>query len=91
MTAWDELLACSSLNIGDAWTLITHPNTGSGGTLITGESFLYKITEDLFTFNIKDDSLKVKIITDNIQTTLQTDSIGVSLSDDEIDYKDVTC
>ena len=32
MNAWQRLLAASSLAIGTAWDLITHPKTGGGGT-----------------------------------------------------------
>lgn len=32
MSAWSNLLAASSLAIGSAWDLITHPRTGGGGT-----------------------------------------------------------
>lgn len=34
MTAWTRLLAASSLAIGTAWDLITHPKTGGSGTVI---------------------------------------------------------
>ena len=37
MNAWQRLLAASSLAVGTAWDLITHPNTGgSGSTYNTG-------------------------------------------------------
>lgn len=35
MTAWQRLLAASSLAIGTAWDLITHPKTGCAGTVVS--------------------------------------------------------
>lgn len=35
MNAWQRLLAASSLAIGTAWDLITHPKTGGAGTVIS--------------------------------------------------------
>jgi len=34
MNAWQRLLAASSLAIGNAWDLITHPRTGGTGVII---------------------------------------------------------
>jgi hypothetical protein len=36
MSAWTRLLAASSLAIGSAWDLITHPLTGTGTPSATG-------------------------------------------------------
>lgn len=33
MSAWANLLAASSLAIGNAWDLITHPRTGTGSNV----------------------------------------------------------
>jgi hypothetical protein len=35
MSAWTRLLAASSLAIGSAWDLITHPGTGGGLSNVT--------------------------------------------------------
>lgn len=34
MNAWQRLLAASSLAIGTAWDLITHPKTGGAGLVV---------------------------------------------------------
>jgi len=34
MSAWTNLLAASSLAIGSAWDLITHPKTGGSGVIV---------------------------------------------------------
>ena len=36
MNAWQRLLAASTLAIGSAWDLITHPKLGSGVVVNTG-------------------------------------------------------
>jgi len=35
MNAWQRLLAASSLAIGTAWDLITHPKTGGAGVVVS--------------------------------------------------------
>lgn len=38
MSAWAKLLAASSLAIGTAWDLITHPRTGGAGTVLVSDA-----------------------------------------------------
>lgn len=37
MSAWDKLLAASSLALGTAWQLISSPRTGGGGTVLVAD------------------------------------------------------
>jgi len=85
MTAWDELLACSSLSSGDAWTLITHPKTGGGGTTLTGATYEYNLNEeriifavtesDKLTLNVKDQTTNTIIVDETIDLNIEEETL----------------
>jgi len=85
MTAWDELLACSSLSSGDAWTLITHPKTGGGGTVLMGTNYEYILTEDHITFEVTStDELTLNVTDEVITTDIVDDTIKLTIQEEEL-------
>lgn len=69
MSAWTKLLAASSLSLGTAWDLITHPRTGGTGTI-------YDQVQTVI-----DDSLITSALQDGtIQTSLSDYTISSSVS-----------
>ena len=66
MSAWDNLLAASSLALGTAWDLITHPITGgsgvivnNGATAVLAGGFSVSISDVTRTVSIADNSMAV--------------------------------
>ena len=76
MSAWTNLLAASSLAIGTAWDLITHPKTGGSGTIVVDA---ITMTADGPTTMTIDDSPVIVMFPDQPTMTVQGDS-AISLT-----------
>ena len=77
MNAWQRLLAASSLAIGTAWDLITHPKTGSGVVVNTGATMaltdnavLIALTDNRMGISISDSGFAVTVIDLPISTSI---------------------
>jgi len=73
MSAWDKLLAASSLLAGTAWQLISSPKTGGGGP----GSTVYVQQVDM---HLDDDTVSTVISTDVISVIWQDDAITSQLT-----------
>ncbi len=89
MTAWDELLACSSLSTGDAWTLITHPKTGGGGTTLTGATYEYTLNEEKVVFAITEsDVLQLNVTEQSTNTLIIDEAINLNIEEQTLVFKE---
>lgn len=71
MSAWQRLLAASSLAVGTAWDLITNPKTGGAGVVVnTGAVAL-----------VPDTSMSVAIADAGITVALVPLAVGVPVAD----------
>lgn len=72
MTAWQRLLAASSLAIGTAWDLITHPKTGSPGSGSANE---------VLTATFGGDSTEVDFPYTAVEAFVADDALDASIAD----------
>ena len=78
MNAWQRLLAASSLAIGTAWDLITHPRTGGSGVVVnngatvalTDNTVLIALTDNSMGISIADAGFAVTVIDLPISTSI---------------------
>ena len=89
MTAWDELLACSSLSLGDAWTLITHPKTSGGGTTLTGATYEYTLNEEKVVFAVTEsDALQLNVTEKSTNTLIVDEAINLNIEEQTLVFKE---
>jgi len=70
MSAWTNLLAASSLAIGSAWDLITHPRTGgSGGTVLVADA-VAMVADTLMSAAIDDTASSVTVTTNTVHAAV---------------------
>ncbi len=83
MNAWTRLLAASSLAIGTAWDLITHPKTGSGATVYV-EQIQSAVTDDTATAELQDATIQAQITDDAITSIVSVTDAQTDLPDNTI-------
>jgi len=71
MSAWTRLLAASSLAIGSAWDLITHPRTGGTGVVVNNGATAV-ISDNALTVALADASRAI-VVTDNPLSVVVSD------------------
>lgn len=84
MTAWQRLLAASSLAIGTAWDLITHPKTGGSGAMVYIEQIQSTVTDDTTLATLQDDAVSATVSDDTITSTVSVTDAQTSLPDNTI-------
>ena len=71
MSAWDALLAASSLLVGDAWALITNPKTGGSGagvvindgyTVSLGDAVHLELNDIPYAALVQDESIELNLV-----------------------------
>ena len=83
MNAWQRLLAASSLAIGTAWDLITHPKLGGAGTVYV-EQIQATVLDDTTLATLQDDAIQARISDDTITSTVTVTDAHGTLSDSTI-------
>ncbi len=84
MTAWTRLLAASSLAIGTAWDLITHPRTGGSGATVYVEQIQSAVTDDTATAELQDATIQAQVTNDLIASTVTVLDAQTLLTDNTI-------
>ena len=84
MTAWQRLLAASSLAIGTAWDLIAHPKTGGSGATVYIEQIQSTVADDTTTATLQDDAVSTTVSDDTISSTVSVTDAQTSLPDNTI-------
>jgi hypothetical protein len=74
MTAWQRLLAASSLVLGTAWDLITHPKAGGAGVIVNNGATAF----------VKDSPTTIVLAYAPIAVALPQPNITVAVSDSAI-------
>jgi len=85
MSAWDKLLAASSLLAGTAWQLISAPKTGggSGGTVYV-QQISASVDDGIVTATVSSDVDSVTWQDDTITSTVTVIDAAPGVSDDLI-------
>ncbi len=83
MNAWQRLLAASSLAVGTAWELITHPKTGTGATVYV-EQVQSSVADDTTTSELQDQTVQAQTTDGIIASTVSVTDAQTNLSDSTI-------
>lgn len=80
MTAWEALKAASTLTIGNAWQLLTHPKGGGGlvGTIISDGYFVEMPVTEIIA-EVEEMNVEIQVDTQPVSVELQTDAVVVEL------------
>lgn len=81
MTAWQRLLAASSLAIGTAWDLITHPKTGGAGTVVSNGATI-ALADASLTAALDESAFAVALETAGFAVAVTSAQITVSVAPD---------
>lgn len=79
MSAWTNLLAASSLALGTAWDLITHPNTGGSGTVVNN-GMTVALATGSFSVALDAASRQVAVADNRVAVTVADSEINASFS-----------
>lgn len=84
MSAWDKLLAASSLALGTAWQLISSPRTGGSGLLVYIEQIQSTMVADEAVSVLADDTITSATPDDTITSTVTVVDAASLLPDNTI-------
>lgn len=86
MSAWTNLLAASSLAIGTAWDLITHPRTGgSGGAgTVYVEQIQSAVADTVTAASVLDDAVQAAVNDETITSAVRVTDAQTALTDSTI-------
>lgn len=80
MTAWDALKAASSLTVGTAWQLLTHPKGGTGTPgVIISDGYFVEVSSDAVTVGITEMNVEVQVDQQVVTVELQPTGVTVEL------------
>ena len=82
MTAWQNLLAASSLSSGSAWDLLTNPNAGGATVYVDQINSAAQEYETLS--DVKDDQIQSLVDSEVMASTISVTDTGTELSDNSI-------
>lgn len=83
MSAWDKLLAASSLLAGTAWELISSPKTGGGSTVYV-QQIQSVLADPVITASVADDIIRSHVTDGTITSIITVDDVETSLPDGTI-------
>lgn len=75
MTAWQKLLAASTLSAGTAWALISSPKTGLGAGLVVNDGVAVELAESDVAVEVLD--MQVDVEVDATPVAVEVDSGAV--------------
>ena len=85
MSAWTNLLAASSLALGTAWDLITHPRTGGTGTgVVVNTGATAMVNDTSLAVALADTSLAVAATSPPLSVEVLAPRYTVVVSDNRI-------
>ena len=83
MSAWTNLLAASSLALGNAWDLITHPRTGGAGTVYV-EQLQSAVADTVTAASVLDDAVQATVSDETITSAVRVTDAQTALTDSTI-------